>query len=82
MVLKGYIPASFKEIVVQLAAYTYVLSALLEIAHPNVLEHQSAIKKLVVNRALLRQFVNAEISSKLGEAKIVYYCRCCSSKPL
>ena len=57
----------------QLTSYTCVLGALLGTAHPNVLEHQLAIKKLVVNQALLKQFANAEFGSKLGAAKIVYY---------
>jgi len=70
---KGYIPANFEEMVVQLTAYTCVLGAILGNRHPNVLEHQLAIEKLIVNQALLKQFVNAEFGSKLGAAKIVYY---------
>jgi ribosome assembly protein YihI (activator of Der GTPase) len=70
---KGYVPANFEEMIVQLTAYTCVLGAILGQAHPNVLEHQLAVEKLVVNQALLKQFVNAEFGSKLGAAKIVYY---------
>lgn len=70
---KGYVPANFEEMIVQLTAYTCVLGAILGQTHPNVTEHQLAVEKLVVNQALLKQFVNAEFGSKLGAAKIVYY---------
>ena len=70
---KGYIPANFEEMAVQLTVYTCALRALLGVAHPNVLEHQLAIKKLALNQTLLKQFANTEFGCKLEAAKIVYY---------
>ena len=60
---EGNIAEKFEEMVVQLTAYTSVLGALLGIAHSNDLEHQLVIKKLVVNQALLKQFVKQNLEA-------------------
>lgn len=70
---KGYIPATFEEMIVQLQAYEPVLAALLGTQHPNVLEHQNAVGELIMHQALLKQLVTSTYGSKLGAAVIVYY---------
>ena len=70
---KGYIPANFEEMLVQLSAYTCILGALLGTGHANVIAHRDAVQKLVVNQALLKQFVTAQLGPRLGAATLVYY---------
>jgi hypothetical protein len=70
---KGYIPATFEEMIVQLQAYVPVLAALLGTVHPNVHEHQSAVGELIMHQALLKQLVTSTYGPKMGAAVIVYY---------
>lgn len=70
---KGYIPSNFEEMIVQLQSYACLLGAILGTGHPNVVEHLGAVNTLIVNQALLKQFVSAEHGVKLGAATIVYY---------
>ena len=70
---KGYIPANFEEMIVQVTAYTAVLGALLGVNHPNVTEHKAAVDALVQEQALLKSFVTASHGSKLGAATVTYY---------
>ena len=70
---KGYLPANFEEMIVQLQAYTCLLGALLGVGHPNVSEHRLAVDLLMRNSAMLKQFVVQKLGTSLGAATLVYY---------